>query len=162
MDGALKAAIMKKRDKSGMSSHLSDEADREEFPDLAPDPKDDHSMVSGDGSDPQHDQMGVNDHKPLVEQGSPHTVSDHKVAGHLKKAVQAAMGSEQGIPGLSEGDVPDGDSKVLSDARSQMHNDLGHDPAMRGGLESGPSSNQKFAHKPMAGARAAMAAKFKK
>jgi len=118
-------------------------------------------LMAGDGSDPQHDDMGVDTEAKDLKIDSPANQANHKSTGSLTSRVQAMMAKKQGVPGLAKGDNPDGKgSDAPLTARAQMKNQMTPGAEDRGGLQTGKNDNQRYAHKPMSGARAKMMQKL--
>lgn len=121
----------------------------------------DGRLMSGDGSDPQHDEMGVDVHKGLRAQGDSLSKGNLSKASHLKTAFGKTVGNATKVdmsdPGHGE-DVGDASATVPpSNGMNKVFSSK-----MRGGLEAGSdpdgmeSNQSKYTHKPMAKARESM------
>lgn len=127
----------------------------------SPNTKNDGRLMAGTGQDPQHDDMGVDSKKQLIEQDTPSNMAGHVSSGALSRRAQGILASKQGVPNLAKGDQPDGPgADAMKTAKAQVADGkMPGNSKIRGGLE-GPDANQRYSHKPMAGANAKMRQKY--
>lgn len=199
MDSAIKAAIARKRGKSGMdaSDYMSDDEDHK---DLAPDVKDAHGdmnghrqnvhpshdlpihqsdkqdmdmaarkplrtptlpnkdrLMAGDGSDPQHDQMGVDVHQSLMKQDSPSNMKNHVKTQNMKASMQDKVGQWQDV---DMSDPGPGDSDTMKTGNLKMKESVHGADDLPSGIEDSQLANHHGG--PLLAARARMNSKFNK
>jgi hypothetical protein len=114
-------------------------------------------IMSGDGTDPQNDKMGIDDRSELMDQDSPDNMKNHMSSEKMTKDEGKLIGRKEAVPEAGEGDKPDGDgSDAMKTAKAQMKNQMTPGAAMRGGLRTNVEDNQHYSHHPFKDARNAM------